>query len=193
MPAARTILDGGGGLAVVAQDFLRMSGQIGVVNHLAVHHDFQFGADQRKGHLVPLLRLIDLLAWRDGAIDAAGEFGGLGLRVVAEIRHLHFHAIERRIALGGGPQGQAAVAARAEPEFIFQLEIAVFRLADEPAAAVAGTGEHAILHRPHRCALGGIGDVRPMLDHPAGRRAVLGKQRLECGFGRSTGGGQKQQ
>src|SRR4030095_15104665 len=111
---------------------------------LAVHDHFQFRAREFDADRVPLFRAVYLFRWRYGPVDAAGEFAVFGLRIVAEVGHLHFETVEGRVALERCTQGAARVSRRAELELILEDKVAIFLLADQPATARSEAGEYAV-------------------------------------------------
>src|SRR2546426_28215 len=84
---------------------------------------------------VPLGWLVNLLGWRDGPVNAAGQFRIFGTRIVTVVRHLKLHPVECRVAKERRAQSTTAVALLAELEFELQLKVTVFLFAQEPASA----------------------------------------------------------
>ena len=132
---------------------------------------------------VPFSWFVNLLERRNCPVNSAGQLGILGLRIVSEIRHLQFHAVESRIAVKRGPQCAAAVARLAELEFEFEFEVAVFLFAEQPTAARLAAVQHTLLDLPNRVALGRIAHVVPGAHDPTLWHAVFGKQCNELRLG----------
>ena len=187
MAAAWTILERHGERVVVAQHGVGLRVQVCVLNFLAVQSHHEARATQFDAVAVPLRRLVELLARRECAIEAAGEFGVFGFGIVAKVRHLQLHAVEGRIALHRRAQREAAVARLAELEFIFEDEVAVFLFAHQPRATLALGLQHALRHTPDCVARPGLAHVIPHADAPASGNAILRKERAEGGrLGRSA-------
>lgn len=183
------VAEGRGIGAVVAFHRPGLFGEIEVMDEGAVEAGAEAGAAEGEFVVVPLGGFVDLLARGDGAVQAAGQFAGLGLGVVAKVGHLEFEAVEGGVAGHGSADGEAAVAAFAEQELELQFEVAVLPFAYQPAAAVAGACEHAIADLPG-CACGtGLGDIVPGADGPAGGRSVVGEQGLPRISGDEAGAG----
>src|SRR5262245_18036374 len=108
--------------------------QINVLDCFTVENDFEPNAAKLDPALVPLERLVNLLGWRDGSIDSAGQFGILGVRVVAQIGELQLHAIKSWVTIHRRSQGDAAVAAFRQLDREFKNEVGIFAFAYEPGA-----------------------------------------------------------
>src|SRR6185437_3932770 len=128
---------------------------------------------------VPFSRFVNLLRRGNGPINATGQLGILGLRIVTKIRHLQFHAVEGRVTIHGDSQSAAAVPGFAEFELEFEFKIAVFLFAEQPASARLAAVENSVLHTPHRITLRCVADVVPGAHRPTRWHAILGKKRNE--------------
>jgi hypothetical protein len=131
---ARTVLDRGCERAIVASHFLVLFFEVKVLNGLAVKHHFQALTFEANLALVPLRWLVDLLRWRNGAVDAARQFGIFGFRVVTEVGHLELDAIEGGVALHGRTKREATVARFAKLELVLEDEIRILQLTHQPRA-----------------------------------------------------------
>src|SRR5690242_15322256 len=135
---------------------------------------------------VPFGRFVNLLRRSDGPVNAAGQLGILGLRIVTKIRHLQFHAVEGRVTIQGDSQSAAAVPGFAEFELKFEFKVAVFLFAEQPASARLPAVEDAVLYAPHRIALGRVADIVPCTHRPTFWHAILGKKRYETSLSREV-------
>src|SRR5262249_44340947 len=73
----------------------------------------------------------------------------LGVAGVVVVEELDLHADAADVALFGGAEVDAAVAAGRQAVLQPQLEVGVVALGAQPAAAPAAADEHAVLGRPH--------------------------------------------
>jgi hypothetical protein len=89
--------------------------------------------------------------------------------------------VERGVAAHRRAQRASAVARLAELELELKDEVAVFPFAHQPGAARVAALENATLDFPHDAGIGGLAHVIPTAHSPAGRSAVLGKERNESG------------
>ena len=119
-------LDGRRGLAVVTLDDLVLFVKIQVVDQLAVEYDTQVRSLECNFVLVPRRGFVHLFERCNGTVDASSQFRGCGIGVVSVIRHLQFHAVKCRVTCKRRTQGTAAVAARAQFEFVFVAIIYLF-------------------------------------------------------------------
>ena len=76
---------------------LRLLFEVDVLNRFTVEHEFQMPSLERDLVAIPFGGTVNLFRRCDGAIEAARQLRVLGLRVVAHIGHLQFHAIERGV------------------------------------------------------------------------------------------------
>jgi hypothetical protein len=183
----RAIFQWRGRGAVVTSDGGGLTGEIEVLNGFSIEFHLDVRSREAYAHPVPFLRFVELFDGCHGTIEATGELRVFCLGIVTKVRHLHFEAVEGGIALHGRAEGEAGIAAGSELEFVFELEVRVGFLADQPAAAVPGAGEDAVLDLPDGGALGGFADVGPMPDDEAGHRSVFCKERSEGRIFRESG------
>ena len=174
---ARAILDRRGKRAVVASHFLILFSEVEVVNSPAVKHHLQALARESNLASVPLRWPIDLLGRRNGAVEAARQFGILGFRVVTKVGHLEFQAVEGGIPLHGRTESEAAVAGFAELELVFEDEVSVLLLTYQPSATRFAAVHHSVFDSPHSGISRWLAYVVPGTYDPAFRNAILRKKR----------------
>lgn len=184
---AGTVLDGRGGFAIVAEDGFRVGGEVGFLDGFAIEDDLERSAGEPDGNGIPFRGFVELFCGSDGAVDAAGQFRRESLGIVAEVRHLEFHAIEGGIAGCRGAQGETAVPAGTEAEFILQFEVGVFFFREEPAAPVATAGEGAVADSPCGRPFRWFADIGPMADQPAFGDTIFREERREFRVGGGEG------
>jgi hypothetical protein len=105
------------------------------------------------------------------------------MRVVAEVGHLKFEAVEGGVPLEGSAQGATAVSGFTELELELEFEVGVFFLAHEPGSAGLRSLEDAVAHSPYGSIGTGFADIVPGADNPAFRGTVLGEKGSPFGFG----------
>src|SRR5688572_2659583 len=170
---AGTILNRRRILAIVAFNNLVLLGKVEVLDSLAVKNHLDARAFEGDLVFVPICGFVELLGWRDGAVEPASQFRILRLRIVAKVGHLELQRIERRVTAHRRAQGTAAIAALAELELEFEDKVAVFFFAHQPGAARLAAVEHAFLNFPFGGFSWRIFDVVPGTDGPARRFAIF--------------------